>query len=263
MAITIDDFSKIWASTSPLTPYSFSESQYKEGWNFVGSTPPSRQMWDFLQKNNDEKMQYLLTHFDNYLPLSGGTMTGLIQYVDNEKVFAIGNTVTGNVDLGWSYDNREGAGIGLRSTDYSSPGEFTLFARDANNTCSLTGKPGGSLAWDNKEIERVNSSGTNYIRYENGLQIVFDRISVSMSGAESTGTLSSYSNYKYRKAAYYNLPATFVDNNNIAFANANESVNFWLASVNYCNSTQALIRVMGDNNTSNQIISFIAVGRWK
>ena len=76
MAITTDDFNKIWASTSPLTPYSFSESQYKEGWNFIGGTPPSRQMWDFLQKNNDEKMQYLLNHFDNYLPLSGGTLTG-------------------------------------------------------------------------------------------------------------------------------------------------------------------------------------------
>ena len=78
MAITRDDFNKIWASTSPLTPYSFSESQYKEGWNFVGATPPSRQMWDFLQKNNDEKMQYL---FDNYLPLSGGTLTGVVNGV--------------------------------------------------------------------------------------------------------------------------------------------------------------------------------------
>lgn len=59
MAITIDDFNKIWASTSPLTPYTFSESNYKEGWNFVGSTPPSRQMWDGIQKLNDEKTKFL------------------------------------------------------------------------------------------------------------------------------------------------------------------------------------------------------------
>lgn len=93
MAITTDDFNKTWASTSPLTPYSFSESQYKEGWNFIGSTPPSRQMWDFLQKNNDEKMQYLLNNFDNYLPLSGGTLTGVVNGVtppagDNSKKIA-------------------------------------------------------------------------------------------------------------------------------------------------------------------------------
>ena len=90
MTVTKDDFDKIWASTSPLTPYSFSESQYKEGWNFIGSTPPARQMWDFLQKQNDEKMQYLA---NNYLPLSGGTLTGDVLGVtppngDNSKKIA-------------------------------------------------------------------------------------------------------------------------------------------------------------------------------
>ena len=93
MAFTIDDFNKIWASTSPLTPYEFSESNYKEGWYFIGGTPPSRQMWDFLQKNNDEKSQYLLNNFDNYLPLSGGTLTGDVLGVtppngDNSKKLA-------------------------------------------------------------------------------------------------------------------------------------------------------------------------------
>lgn len=79
MAITLADFTKIWASTSPLTPYTFSESNYKEGWNFIGGTPPSRQMWDSVQKQNDEKSQYLLNNFDNYLQLSGGTMMGAIK----------------------------------------------------------------------------------------------------------------------------------------------------------------------------------------
>lgn len=73
MAFSTDDFSKVWASTSPLTPYEFSESNYKEGWNFIGGTPPSRQMWDSIQKSNDEKLKYL---FDNCLPLTGGTITG-------------------------------------------------------------------------------------------------------------------------------------------------------------------------------------------
>lgn len=188
MAITTDDFNKIWASASPLTPYPFSESQYKEGWNFIGSTPPSRQMWDFLQKNNDEKMQYLANNYlplsggtltgvvngvtptagdnstkiattafvnakaGNYLPLSGGTMTGSIKYVENGKVFSIRHSTTGNIDLGWSWDNREGAGLGLRSTSFSNPGEFRLFARDANNDCILTGRPDGTLTWNNQPL---------------------------------------------------------------------------------------------------------------
>lgn len=73
MAITLADFTKIWASTSPLTPYSFSDSNYQEGWNFIGSTPPARQMWDSIQKQNDEKLKYIV---DNFLPLDGGTITG-------------------------------------------------------------------------------------------------------------------------------------------------------------------------------------------
>lgn len=76
MAITLADFTKIWASTSPLTPYSFSESNYKEGWNFIGGTPPARQMWDSIQNQNDEKLKYIV---DNFLPLSGGTVTGNLE----------------------------------------------------------------------------------------------------------------------------------------------------------------------------------------
>lgn len=89
---------------------------------------------------------------DGYLPLSGGTMTGSIQYVDNGKVFAIAHTEAGNVDLGWSWENGDGAGLALRSSDVPSPGEFMLFARDANNDCSLKGTPDGFLTWNNEEI---------------------------------------------------------------------------------------------------------------
>ena len=194
MAFSTDDFSKVWASTSPLTPYEFSDSNYKQGWNFVGSTPPARQMWDFLQKQNDEKTQWL---YSNKLSLSGGTMTGLIQYVNNGKVFAIGTTTTGNVDLGWNWENRDGAGLGLRSTDFSNPGEFILFARDSTNSCSFIGKPDGSLTWDNKDVERVNAKGTNYIRYESGLQICWGNFSVNNGEAHSSAT--------------YTFPVSFVN----------------------------------------------------
>ena len=69
MAFTTDDFNKVWASTSPLTPYEFSESNYKEGWNFVGATPPARQMWDSIQKSNDEKTGWLYTAHNDLLDL--------------------------------------------------------------------------------------------------------------------------------------------------------------------------------------------------
>lgn len=64
MAVNYTDFDKIWSSASPLTPYEFSDNDYKRGWDFVGATPPSRQMWDAFMKNADEKIKYLYDHED-------------------------------------------------------------------------------------------------------------------------------------------------------------------------------------------------------
>ena len=127
MAFTTDDFEKVWASTSPLTPYEFIESQYKEGWNFIGGTPPSRQMWDFLQKQNDEKSEWL---YNNKLDLSGGTMTGAIN----------GNPLT-------------------------------LTADDGNDSASLVLGADGSATWNGKNVLAIESSGSEYIRFTNGLQL--------------------------------------------------------------------------------------------
>lgn len=80
MAFSTDDFGKVWASTSPLTPYEFSESNYKEGWNFIGRTPPARQMWDGIQKLNDEKTGWLYTaHNDLLVLLKTLIPTGCVQ----------------------------------------------------------------------------------------------------------------------------------------------------------------------------------------
>ena len=151
MAITIDDFAKVWASQSPLTPYEFSESNYKEGWNFIGGTPPSRQMWDFLQKNNDEKMQYLA---DNYLPLSGGTMTGAIGgnmasfRLKNEKSDYSGNTMLmgGNASNDGAYFQAHG------KASSGGAGFFNIIATDGTNTKMLQGRPDGTLTWDGQPL---------------------------------------------------------------------------------------------------------------
>lgn len=59
MSITQDDFKKIWASTSSVPEYTFSDPDYQDGWEFVGNLPPTRAMWDTLQRRNDQKMKYL------------------------------------------------------------------------------------------------------------------------------------------------------------------------------------------------------------
>lgn len=160
MAITLADFTKIWASTSPLTPYSFSESNYKEGWNFIGSTPPSRQMWDSIQNQNDERLKYIV---DNFLPLAGGTMTGAIAFDSQGEIGFRDTTHTepaevckqivvtaGTVDSAWDDGN---AKICLHTydstgTNTAEDGGFALQTSDGNgNSPFLEGKPNGSLKW--------------------------------------------------------------------------------------------------------------------
>lgn len=59
------DFSKIWASTSPLTPFTFTDAQYNEGWDFVGSAPPTKNQFDAFFKLVDEKLNYLYSQLQD------------------------------------------------------------------------------------------------------------------------------------------------------------------------------------------------------
>ncbi len=61
------DFSKVWASNSPLTAYTWSDADYLSGWYSVGSTPPSKQQFDAWMNASDLKMQYLYSVSGNSL----------------------------------------------------------------------------------------------------------------------------------------------------------------------------------------------------
>ena len=52
------DFSKIWGSAAE-SKYTFTDNDYVRGWQFIGSTPPSRTMFDAWMRMQDEKSQYL------------------------------------------------------------------------------------------------------------------------------------------------------------------------------------------------------------
>ena len=65
--MTTPDFSKIWASESPLTPYTFDDDDYLEGWSVIGEIPPDRRMFDAWQKQADTKMLWLKNNMLGYL----------------------------------------------------------------------------------------------------------------------------------------------------------------------------------------------------
>lgn len=103
----------------------------------------------------------------SYLPLSGGTMTGNINFTTSgikfnggtggSRIFNIIETNNGNnLDIGWNWDNRDGATIALRNTDQTNePGAFHITARNSNHSCQLVGKADaevGTFKWCDKVI---------------------------------------------------------------------------------------------------------------
>ena len=53
------DFSKIWASASPLPAYTFTDEDYTTGWDFVGSAPPTKNQFDAWFRYVDERLKWL------------------------------------------------------------------------------------------------------------------------------------------------------------------------------------------------------------
>lgn len=59
------DFSKVWATNSPLPAYTFSDADYLTGWDFIGSAPPTKTQFDAWFKMVDEKLNYLYGQLQN------------------------------------------------------------------------------------------------------------------------------------------------------------------------------------------------------
>lgn len=80
-----------------------------------------------------------------------------------------------------------GSAICLRSKYAESvdKGTFQILASDGESRITLVGWPNKNLTWDNKFIDTIYSSGSNYIQYTNGLLICFDNVDlVSTNGTE-------------------------------------------------------------------------------
>ena len=102
------DYEKVFASASPLNPYEWSDSNYLKGWDMVGSNPPTKQQFDALFKNIDEKENYLYSQIFNGTRLRrNGTnyavgdrvyYTAMPTYLELECVTA-GTTATAEVDV--------------------------------------------------------------------------------------------------------------------------------------------------------------------
>ena len=212
MAFTTDDFNKVWASTSPLTPYEFSESNYKEGWNFIGSTPPARQMWDYLQKLTDEKIQYI---YNNMIPVGvvqafAGSTTpqgwllcdgSAISRTDYADLYAV---------IGTTYGSGDG------STTFNVPNLTDKFI-EGSSTSGTSKSAGLPNITGEQRLGWTTNSGSTTIMNKNGVGALgnkYDDSSSYFSAGANTGTQNntltfdaSASNSIYGNSATVQPPA--------------------------------------------------------
>jgi hypothetical protein len=59
------DFSKIWATNSPLPEFNFTDEEYLEGWDFVDAAPPTKNQFDAWFRETDKKLKWLYDQLQN------------------------------------------------------------------------------------------------------------------------------------------------------------------------------------------------------
>ena len=181
----------------------------------------------------------------------GGTLTGNIVLSSGAMVSNYNNTtamrfVGGDATNGYAGKPR----IALFGNNYSSSslaGVFALVADNSTNNCILNGYPNGDLKWDSKEVERVQASGTNYIRFVSGLQICW--------GIDNT-TTSGHT---------YNFPVSFNTSPKVVFTvgNTTESNSSYSTKVTNLSKTSFKgIRSNVNNNGMGITCTYIAIGYW-
>ena len=116
-----------------------------------------------------------------FLPLTGGTITGkLFSSVADVLSSAMDDSYI-NINGGSTYS--AGAALTLHGKGSSArPGGFALTTNDGNNAASFTCSASGDLLLSGKSVEVVYSSGDTWIRYKNGIQIIFLSVQTDSTG---------------------------------------------------------------------------------
>jgi hypothetical protein len=180
----------------------------------------------------------------NFVKKSGDTLNGNYFFSDKCNLYKTNKTST--LKLNASNDGKDGARLVLCGKDTKDfPAEFNLCANDGISDVQLIGKANGKLYWNNNEIERVNSVGSNYIRYESGLQIEWGKY-VTSSKKE---TVNFPMPFKDPPIMSVTLDGN-VDNDS--------AVNF----IGYAHPTVANF-ISFTNWGSGMVCMYIAIGKWK
>lgn len=175
------------------------------------------------------------------LPRRGGEISGNIILNAPYFTFRSKNNYSQVTFLGGS-NNKDGAFLSLNGAGHDNKGSFGLTATDSVAEYMLRGASNGRLSWGNKDVERVESKGSNYIRYASGLQICWSgEIAVTADG--------SYQWHYPLPFASFNYGVSVLSNNDAIRSSGWESSN-------------VQIKVKG-LTVSKAFYIILAIGLWK
>lgn len=193
-----------------------------------------------------------------FFKLKTGASVDTSQFVKKSGDKLTGAQFTRNLNnnslhLMGGYNWFSGASLELTGKDYElGHGGFRLDASSfidndstKGNYSRLEGTVAGSLKWCAKEVERVNSIGFNYIRYESGLQIEWGNHATS----SKKDTVNFLMPFKYPPTMAVTLDGSTSDDS---------AVNF----IGYAHPSSANF-ILFSNWGSGMICMYIAIGKWK
>ena len=194
------------------------------------------------------KVNQLAEAMSKFLPLSGGTVTGAIRFNDGNAIYRTKDSSGINVFGGTGANN--GAYLQAFGKDSSgNEGVFNLVASNGTDAYALRGNPNGTLTWAGLSVERVNTIGTMWIRYENGLQMCWAYLSTQASNG----------------GVNWSFPAPFSDTNITVTGNVvGSSYNNWSVTINSISNSNVnvWVKVDGKLPSGSQSVLVFAIGRW-
>ena len=180
----------------------------------------------------------------DYLPLSGGTMSGAIV---NNTTLARMSVSDGEIDICAYPEGSFGARFALNGENrVGYEGRFILQAQKEGKMYAFEGLPDGVLRWGGHDVERVYSSGDNWIRYESGVQICWGFASPSNR--------------------VYSVPVPYVGDWLVIGMNAVPDAGWTTkayAQGKALSSTTFFIRTRFDGTSYDDPVSWASFGKWK
>lgn len=181
---------------------------------------------------------------DACLPLTGGTMTGVItsNRGTNAIIASVNNTNMVRVYGGSTAGT--GANLDLYGGENAEKGAFILRARNSSKYIELKGETDGAFTWDGKEVERIESIVEGGVRYTSGLQVCWGRVNTKNGTNVSTTFPMAFSS------------APVVSGSRSSSETTTTIVNVWIRSV-----TSTAFNVYSTPNDTG--FYYIACGTWK